>query len=211
MAKRDWHEWHRNYDDPGSEMAQRLGVVRERIRIALDQAPPGPLTAIGMVAGEGRDLLPVLAAHPRRSNVTGRLIELDPDLAATARDTAAAAGLGGIDVVTGDAAELDAYRPYVPADLVLICGLFGNVSDEDIKRTVGYAPSLTKRGGSVIWTRYRSDDDRFPTVANWFVQAGFAEVFTSDASHRYGVGVHRSCVDPRPLPAGVTAFTFADY
>lgn len=192
-------------------MAQRLGVVRERIRIALDEAPRGPITAIAMVAGDGRDLLPVLAAHRRRSDVTGRLVELDPDLAATARDTASAAGLGDIDVATGDAAELDRYRPYVPADLVLICGLFGNISDEDIRRTIGYAPSLTKRGGTVIWTRYRSDDDLFPTVATWFSEAGFDEVFTSDASHRYGVGVHRSRVDPAPLPHGVTAFTFVGY
>jgi len=189
-------------------MAQRLDLVRQRIGIALDAAPPGPLTAISMVAGEGRDLLPVLATHPRRSDVVGRLVELDPDLAATARDTAAAAGLAGIDVRNGDAAELDCYRPYVPADLVLICGLFGNISDDDIRRTIGYAPSLTQRGGTVIWTRYRSDDDLFPTVGTWFGEAGFDEVFTSDARHRYGVGVHRSRVDPPPLPPGVSAFTF---
>jgi hypothetical protein len=211
VSQRDWHEWHRRYDEPGSEMAQRLGVVRERIRIALDEAPPGPLTTISMVAGEGRDLLPVLAAHPRRSDVTGRLVELDPGLAASARETASAAGLAGINVATGDAAELDRYRPYAPADLVLICGLFGNIIDEDIRRTVGYAPSLAKRGGTVIWTRYRSDDDLFPVVADWFVRVGFDEVFTSDTGHRYGVGVHRSRVDPPPLPHGVTAFTFVGY
>ena len=129
----------------------------------------------------------------------------------TRRDTASAAGLGGIDVAIGDAAELDRYRPYVPADLVLICGLFGNVSDEDIRRTIGYAPSLTKRGGTVIWTRYRSDDDLFPTVADWFGQAGFDEVFTSDPSHRYGVGVHRSRVDPPPLQNLFNPFTFDGY
>jgi hypothetical protein len=192
-------------------MAQRLDVVRQRIGIALDGAPPGPLTAISMVAGEGRDLLPVLATHPRRRDVVGLLVELDPDLAATARDTASAAGLVGIEVRDGDAAELDRYRRYVPADLVLICGLFGNISDEDIRRTIGYAPSLTKRGGTVIWTRYRSSDDLFSTVATWFGEAGFDEVFTSDASHGYGVGVHCSRVDPPPLPPGVSAFTFVGY
>jgi hypothetical protein len=189
-------------------MAQRLNLVRQRIGIALDEAPPGPLTAISMVAGDGRDLLPVLADHPRRVDVVGRLVELDPDLAATARDTASVAGLIGIDVMTGDAAKLDRYRPFIPADLVLICGLFGNISDDDIRQTIGYAASLTKRGGIVIWTRYRSGDDLFPMVAAWFDQAGFDQVFTSDARHPYGVGVHRSRVDPPPLPSDVTAFTF---
>ncbi len=192
-------------------MAQRLDVVRQRIGIALDEAPSGPLSTVSMVAGEARDLLPVLATHRRRGDVVGRLVELDPDLAATARDFASATGLVGIDVVTGDAAELDRYRPYVPADLVLICGLFGNISDEDIRRTVAHAPSLTKRGGTVIWTRHRSDDDLFATVATWFHEAGFDEVFTSDAGHRYGVGVHRSHVDPPRLPSGVSAFTFVGY
>ena len=34
----------------------------------------------------------------------------------------------------GDASTTSAYRGAVPADLVLACGIFGNVSDEDIQR-----------------------------------------------------------------------------
>jgi predicted RNA methylase len=165
VATRDWHQWHAQYDEAGSALAQRLDVVRDLIRIALDEAPPGELSAISMVAGQGRDLLPVLASHPRGRDVRARLVELDPGLSATARTTAAAAGLVDVDVLTGDAAEFDHYRPYVPADLVLMCGLFGNISDEDIRRTVGSAPSLTKRGGTVIWTRGRHHADMVPTIS----------------------------------------------
>jgi hypothetical protein len=35
VAGRDWRAWHDAYDDPGSSLAQRLGVVQERIADAL--------------------------------------------------------------------------------------------------------------------------------------------------------------------------------
>lgn len=33
MRRTDWSTWHDGYDDPGSWMARRLEVVRERIRV----------------------------------------------------------------------------------------------------------------------------------------------------------------------------------
>ena len=43
MAERDWRAWHDDYDVPGSGLARRLAAVQDRIRDALDSAPPGPL------------------------------------------------------------------------------------------------------------------------------------------------------------------------
>ena len=51
-AGRDWHAWHNAYDDPGSSLARRLAVVRARIADTLDAAPPGPLRAVSMCAGQ---------------------------------------------------------------------------------------------------------------------------------------------------------------
>jgi hypothetical protein len=73
----DWHEWHDAYDSPDSYLGRRLALVQERIRLALDDAPPGPLTAISICAGQGRDLIGVLADRPRRHDVRARLVELD--------------------------------------------------------------------------------------------------------------------------------------
>jgi hypothetical protein len=101
-----------------------------------------------MCAGQGRDLIPVLASHPRGPDVTARLVELDPALAATARRSVADAGLPGVDVVTGDASLTDAYAGQVPADLVLACGVFGNISDSDIRRRSAAVPSCALRAGS---------------------------------------------------------------
>jgi hypothetical protein len=78
VTERDWYTWHRDYDEPGTALARRLVAVQDQIRTALDAAPPGPLHAISLCAGQGRDLIGVLAHHPRRHDVTARLVELDP-------------------------------------------------------------------------------------------------------------------------------------
>jgi hypothetical protein len=150
----------------------------------------------------------VLAGHPRRDEVTARLVELDPRNAGVARSLAREAGLSGVEVVTGDAARTDHYTGLAPADLVLICGLFPHISDEDIARVVRHAPALTKRGGTVIWTRHRREPDLVPQISTWFGEQGFAEVWVTDPSVEHAVGIHRYERDPVPLTPGATLFTF---
>ena len=104
-TRRDWAAWHEAYDNPDTPLAQRLLAVQARIAEALDRAAPGPLRAISICAGQGRDLIGVLREHPRRRDVTARLVELDPRNAAAARQRAADAGLTQVEVVTGDAAQ----------------------------------------------------------------------------------------------------------
>jgi hypothetical protein len=181
--------------------------VQSRIRVALDEAPPGPLRAISVVAGQGRDLIPVLATHPRGADVTARLVEIDPRNTAVARSLAAEAGLSSVDIVTGDAARTDAYAGLLPADLVLLCGLFGNITDEDIRATIVTARSLTRPGGTVVWTRGRFDPDWFEWIASVFEESGFERLFLTEPGPRYGVGAHRYTGPAEPVPDG-TIFTF---
>jgi hypothetical protein len=208
--RRDWIAWHRAYDDPASPLSRRLEVVREALRRALDEQPAGPIRVVSMCAGEGRDVIPVVAAHPRRADVRARLVEFDPRNAEVARASAGDAGLDAVEVVTGDAACLDAYAGAVPAEIVLACGVFGNITPQDIRRTIAHIPCLCARGATVIWTRgVAADRDIVGDVRRWFAESGFEEVsFTapSDAHHR--VGVHRLVADPRPLERGVSMFTF---
>jgi hypothetical protein len=81
----------------------------------------------------------VLAAHPRGGEVAARLVELDPRNTAVAADLVAGPGLSSVDFGTGDASRTDAYDGVVPADLVLLCGLFGNITDDDILATIAAA------------------------------------------------------------------------
>jgi ACT domain-containing protein len=205
----DWQTWHDEYDQPGSWLAKRLRVVQQQIRAVLDDSPPGPLRVVSLCAGQGRDLVEVLADHPRRADVRARLVELDARNAATARKSAG--GLA-VEVVTADASLTDHYLDMAPADLVLVCGVFGNVTDTDIRRTIGFCTRLCRTGGSVIWTRHRRDlPDRVPVTCDWFEERGFERRWLSDPAEDFGVGVHRFTGRPQPLVAGARMFTFVGY
>ena len=60
--------------------------------------------------------------------------------------------------------------------MLLLCGIFGNVCAEDIKRTIQAAPALCRAGATVIWTRHRHPPDLTPQVRAWFTESGFEEI-----------------------------------
>ncbi len=204
----DWHTWHDDYDVPDSPLARRLKVVQEQIRLALDACPPGPLRIVSLCAGQGRDLLGVLATHPRRDDVRARLVELDPRSTAIAGEAIKSAGLTQVEVVEGDAALTDHYQGMVPADIVLACGVFGNITDDDIERTIDTCPQLSKTGATLIWTRHRGEPDRVPSICRWFEDRGFDRVYLSPPDAGFGVGTHRFAAQTQPLIPGQRMFTF---
>jgi hypothetical protein len=207
---RDYQAWHRQYDDPDSAVSQRLGVVQRRLRELLDAAPPGPIRVISICAGEGRDLLGVLPDHPRRADVSAVLVEIDHSIAGLARIAATVAGLTQIEVLEADAAVSDVYAPYIPADLVLACGIFGNISITDLERTVRNLSMLGHPGTAVIWTRHRQEPDLTPAIRRWFVESGFQELSFDGLENesKSGIGVVRLAGDPVPFTSGIQFFTF---
>lgn len=197
MTDRDWVAWHEPYDDPGSNLERRLRWVQRRIRQALDEARPGPIRVLSMCAGQGRDLLDVLADHPRRHDVDGLLVELDPRNVAHARAQAVATGLRTIEVLQADASNTSAFATGVPADVLLVCGVYGNISDADIATTVRHLPQLCAPRAVTIWTRHRGEPDLTPTIRQWYVDAGFEDVaFDSEDGFLFGVGTGRLTVPP---------------
>ncbi|MGZ8438534.1 MAG: SAM-dependent methyltransferase, partial [Candidatus Limnocylindrales bacterium] len=114
-------------------------------------------------------------------------------------------------VETADAGSTDAYLGAVPADLVLACGVFGNISDEDIERTVRAFPGFCAPGATAIWTRHRRPPDLTIEIRRWFADAGFELVaFDAPAAFEWSVGVHRFVGGPVPFVAGRHLFTFVD-
>jgi hypothetical protein len=215
-VSRDWVSWHDGYDDPSSSLSSRLQIVQAHLTHALTAAPTGPVSLVSLCAGQGHDVLGVLPGHPRRDDVSAVLVELDPRNARRAAARAARQGLAGVEVRQADAGVTASYADALPADVLLLCGIFGNVSDDDIGRTVAAAPALCAPGGTVIWTRHRRPPDLTVLVREWFATAGFAEVAfeaPETGSTLIGVGVHRRAAGragPSPtaaLPAD-PLFTF---
>ena len=65
-TQRDWLAWHRDYDEPGSLLSRRLELVQGHLHAELEHAPAGGIRLISLCAGQGRDVIGVLAGHPRR-------------------------------------------------------------------------------------------------------------------------------------------------
>ena len=194
----DWRAWHTDYDSD-TPLRRRLEIVQRQICTFLDEFDGSPLRVISMCAGEARDLLGAVASVDRR-DLTGRLVELDPDLAAIARRGCEALGLDGIEVVVGDAGDASSYAGAVPADLVLACGVFGNIEDGDVERTVRALPSMCAAGGTAIWTRHRSEPDLTPAIRRWFTESEFTEVAFDPVPDGPGtVGVARYTGATQPL------------
>jgi len=205
----DWDAWHQPYEQPDSPLSRRLRIIQEHIRAWMDETAPLPVTVVSSCAGDGRDLLQVLADRPDAHRVTATLLEYDARNVARAREAIGRAGLREVTVTCVDAGTTDAYVGAVPADLVLLCGVFGNVSDDDVHRTVRALPQLCAPGALVVWTRHRGAPDLTPQIRTWLEDQGFDEVgFTAPDDVLFAVGAHRFHGMPAALKPGQRLFTF---
>lgn len=206
---RDYVAWHDAYAEPGSPLHRRLQVVIELIGVALDGMPAGPCPFVSLCAGQGHDVLTVAATHQRGADLVGRLVELDPANAAAATAHIEELALTGVEVRTADAGRTDACSGAVPADLVVACGIFGNISLDDIERTVRALLSLCAPGGWVVWTRHPREVGVLERIEAWFADAGFErQALVVDPGQEFAVGLHRLTRDPVPFAPGQPLFTF---
>jgi hypothetical protein len=205
----DWRRWHDAYGDPSSPLSRRLRIVQRHIAGWLDDRPDGALTVVSACAGQGRDVIGVLGHRTDAHRLRATLLESDPGNVAAARAAAGAAGLSTVDVRQADAGDLGSYGDATPADLVLMAGVFGNISDADVRRTVSALPHLCRPAATVIWTRSRRAPDLTGAIRGWFADAGFAEqAFDAPGGTVVSVGVHRLVRAPQPPPPTGRLFAF---
>ena len=211
---RDYLAWHEQYDDLGSSLSRRLALVREVLRAELD-ARRGPVRVVSLCAGDGRDILGVLAERQDAARVSVTLVEVLPELVERARSVAAKVA-ADVEVVAADAGCSETYVGLgtVPADIVLLVGVLGNISDADVDATVAAMPRLCAPGATLVWSRGRSLDgtyDFVTPVRTAFSAAGFAEVSIRSfdvEDDRTALGVVRFNGPRVPLEPGETWFTF---
>ncbi|WP_406064007.1 class I SAM-dependent methyltransferase family protein [Micromonospora sp. NBC_00860] len=206
---KDWFAWHSPYADDDSPLARWLRLVQQHIAAWFDERPGKPVSVVSMCAGQGHDVLDVLASRPDATRADVTLIESDPRNVAAARAKAVTENLETVTVMQADAGDLASYRQAVPADLVIMAGVLGNISAADAHATINALPQLCAADATVIWTRTRRAPDRTPRIRTWLTDAGFAErVFHAPDGVLFSVGVHRFAGTPQPLATNGEIFTF---
>ncbi|WP_329139915.1 SAM-dependent methyltransferase [Streptomyces sp. NBC_01476] len=208
-TEQDWYAWHAPYDRLDSVETGRLEHVQEAISATLDAAPPGRLSAVSACSGQARDLLPVLIDHPRGRDIDALLIELEPLNASFLHGALGSTALTSVEVLVADAGAAASYAGHVPADLLLMCGVFANIDLKAALRTIGRLDELVAPAGSVVWTTYGDSIDDADDVLAAFAAAGFAPVSLVWAADRsWLVSVHRFDGESRPWSDEGVLFAF---
>jgi hypothetical protein len=204
----EWVEWHRQYEVE-SPLEDRLKVVQGLIREELDRRPPGRIHVISLCSGDGRDFIGAILGHSRRRDVTARLADLDPDLVSLGRERVRSEGLSGVEFDQADAGLSRTFKNSVPADIILACGIYGNISDRDVRNTIRHLSELCAPEALVIWTRGRFEPDLTPAIRGWFRDASFDEVaFVLIPNSTMSVGAHRLRSTPADYDPSTRLFTF---
>jgi hypothetical protein len=207
----DWYQWHAPYADRDSPLSRRLRLIQEHIASWLDDRSDPLLTVVSLCAGQGRDLLEVLASRPDAARVRSHLVEYDQRNIAMAQAAIDAAGIANVTVLHADAGDLATYVGAVPADLVLLVGVLGNISDADVQATISALPQLCAADATVIWTRTRRGPDLTPAIRRWLAATGFVErAFHAPDDVLFSVGVHQLLGRPQPLNPYGRLFRFLE-
>lgn len=89
-------------------------------------------------------------------------------------------------------------------------GIFGNISDADLWRTIDTAPGFCPPGGTLIWSRGRDRDDLNQAIRSRFLGLGFAELSYDerDQGSRPALGAMRYDGPAAALDIDSILFTF---
>jgi hypothetical protein len=207
----DWYQWHAPYIDHDSPLSRRLRLIQQHIASWLDDRADPSVTVVSLCAGQGRDLLEVLAGRADAARVRSHLVEYDQRNVAVARATVRAAGIPNVTVLHADAGDLATYAAMAPGDLLLLAGVLGNISDLDVRATISALPQLCAAGATVVWTRTRRAPDLTPAIRRWFAATGFVEhAFHAPDDVLFSVGVHQFLGRPQPLNPSGRLFRFLE-
>src|SRR5919204_972732 len=206
-AAMDWAKWHDLYK-VSTPLKERLIAVREQIAAAAAKVTGQSWHLVSICAGDGRDVIGTVAASDARPDVHATLIESNPAL--VTRGQAAVEQLGLARRITfrcADATQSSTYVDLRPAQIIVLSGVFGNLTERGVQRLIAALPSLCDREASVIWTRNLFDDGEKATqiIRECFVAADFTEkVLVRTPLGFFAVGTHSFRGVRRPLPVNKT-------
>jgi len=210
LSFNSWASWHDEYENEGSELHLRKRGVQEHIAAIVDESPAGPVTIVSVCGGQCREVIGALENHPRRADIQGRLVELDPDNAAFASEWAKRVGLVNLEIFNGDASAAASYQGLPPVDIVVISGVFGHINNDDRVRLISFARQLLRKGGYVVWTSHSLGGGKVEEIREHFRNLEFNEQSHATLSGKFGFTVTRSQYVGEPVPFDPNAkiFTF---
>lgn len=87
--------------------------------------------------------------------------------------------------------------------------IFGNVADDDVRRTAHAVPQLCAQSATVVWTRSTHAPDLTPRVRAWFAGVDVIETsFVVEQPSGWSVGAGTFAGELEPLRPGARLFTF---
>ncbi|MFJ2280896.1 class I SAM-dependent methyltransferase [Pseudomonas sp. NPDC087803] len=212
----DWQSWHENYRS-FSPLQLRLEEVCQQVTEAINAVAPSRVQVLSLCAGDGRDLLKALQSGHTSKEVDATLIELDPGLVEQGRKAFAEHGLSdSVQFRCADATSFATYQGLPKADIVMVCGVFGNVRGPHVQQLIFSLKAFCRQGARVIWTRSLNEFDDGETAAQeirgWFAQAGFQEtVFTRTPEGTFAVSSVAYGAEQTPLPSTGRMFEFSAF
>ncbi len=154
----------------------------------------------------------MLGGHRRADDVDALLVELDERNTAEIDRRAAAAGCGTIRSLRADAGNTDVLSSVAPVDVLLLCGMLGNISVLDAERTIAAIPMLVRPGGTIVWTRRNVPIDQTPRLRAAFDAAGCVSVdFVAPPGDKFTVGLERFEGPASAFETGHRLFDFVGF
>ena len=169
----DWNDWHNHYDDLDSELSKRLGKVKEHIKnILLETENP---TVLNICSGQGKDILESMLELDKDAEVF--LIDTNIDALNSGINFAKKNNIGTITFINEDASHTSTYKKYdIPkSNIVLACGLFGHLNEDDSYTLVDFLKTQIKINGTVIWTK-NIENDSISNLRKYFINNNFKEI-----------------------------------
>jgi hypothetical protein len=143
--------------------------------------------------------------------VTAWLVELDRhSVAAGIRESALASLEDKVQFVNDDATDYATYQNIAPAEIVLVCGVWGHVPADERMSLIKGIEALCKPGGMSIWTRGVADGrDRLHEIESLFARPLWECVrTTATGDKQWAVSTHRYCGQRVELPQAGRIFNF---
>ena len=206
MRNMDWFEWHSVYDNPNISLKIRLAVIADFLKFAWENLPR-ELRILSICAGQAREIEKAVSEGnlDHRSGID--LLDLSEANLAIAVRRLAPLSKGTVTSHVCDAGHSSSYEGHVPANCLVIVGVFSNLSLAHAQRLVARLPQFCSPGAYVIWTRKRDDTDSAGNLRAAFGIAQFRLVRFALVDDVFVV-IHQYCGELQRVQLGERIFEF---